>query len=71
MKNKRILLYLNKLTERKIRLELDLELILNDVSLEFKTFEKKINKTFKELNKIDYKIKSIEHYIILNPEENE
>lgn len=71
MKNKRIFVYLNMLTEKKVRLELDLEAILLNENLEYSVFEKKLNKTLTRLNKIDYKIKLINNYVILNTEENE
>lgn len=71
MKNKRILLLLNKLTEERTRLELDLETILFDESSGFHLFDKKINKVLKKINAIDYKIKLIDHYIVLKKEDNE
>lgn len=71
MKNKRILLLLNKLAEKRTRLELDLETILFDESSGFTLFDKKINKVLKKINAIDYKIKLIEHYVILKKENDE
>ena len=66
MINKRIVLYLNDLVEKKNQLVLELEFILEDGSTGYIKFNKRLTKILKQLTDIENNISQLNNYLLMD-----